>query len=218
MKHKKNNSINILIKNLFIIGFCALCFQNVSAQFTITDDFRNQGSPDVVIGDNAYFTSGIADPVGAGWLRLTEASGNQKGFAFVDRSFPSTLGVIADFEYIMWRNNSDGTYRGADGIGVFLFDGTINENNFALGGYGGSLGYAPNTASGTNEGLTGGYIGIGLDAYGNFGNDNEGRNGRFANPSSGRVPNAIALRGTTTNNPNTTNQFLNFLQKGSNRN
>src|SRR5690606_41554325 len=68
--------------------------------------------------------------------------------------------LLIDFEYKMWRSHSDGAYNGADGLSVFLFDAT---EDFRLGGYGGSLGYAPNTAGGVPEGLAGGYVGVGLD-------------------------------------------------------
>ena len=195
-------------KYLFLIGFF-LAFigsKNASAQFTITENFKGSGSPQVIIGGpggtsgTAVLTSGGADPVGAGWLRLTNSSGNQRGFAYVDKSFPSTLGVLIDFEFKMWRNTSNTVsgYNGGDGIGIFLFDAT---QPFRLGGYGGSLGYAPNSAASTLDGLGGGYIGIGLDAFGNYGNSTEGRNGGFP---LGETPNAVVLRGITTTNRTTT--------------
>ncbi len=180
----------------------ALSTTGAFAQFAVSEDFRGSGNPDIIIGDNAILTSGNGDPVNGGWLRLTNASGNRKGYAFVDKSFPSTLGVLVDFEYKTWRSTSDG-YDGADGIGVFLFDGAYDQSNFGLGGYGGSLGYAPNTVAGTTTGLRGGYVGIGLDEYGNFSNNTEGRNG-----GSGLRPNSVVLRGPTTANAGTTNQYL----------
>ncbi|PKD20023.1 hypothetical protein APR41_15235 [Salegentibacter salinarum] len=151
------------------------------------------------MGDQAYLTSGVVDPINAGWLRLTEDTGNQKGYAYVNRSFPSTLGVIVDFEYKMWREN--GIDPGADGVGVFLFDANYGPGNFELGAYGGSLGYA--NGNDADYGVTGGYIGIGLDSYGNFANPTEGRNG-----GPGEKPNALVLRGPTTNNTITTNEYL----------
>jgi len=178
------------------------------AQFTIIDDLRGNNYPDIIVGGpggtqgTAYFTSGIDDPVGSGWLRLTRDATNQRGFAYIDRSFPSGMGVLVDFEYKMWRSNSDGSYYGADGLSVFLFDAAVD---FRLGGYGGSLGYAPNTVGGVQQGLAGGYIGVGLDAYGNFSNPTEGRVGQAGGAEQ---PNAVVLRGPTTNNQNTTNRFL----------
>lgn len=173
------------------------------AQFAVSEDFRGAGNPDIIIGDNAILTSGNGDPVNGGWLRLTNAAINRKGYAFVDKAFPSTLGVLVDFEYKTWRATSDGAYNGADGIGVFLFDGVYDQTTFALGGYGGSLGYAPNTNAGTSTGLKGGYVGIGLDEYGNFSNANEGRIG-----GPGARPNSVVLRGPTTASASTTNAYL----------
>lgn len=188
--------------------FISLAIQPLSAQFTITEDFRGGGSPDIIIGDDAYLTSGIDDPVGAGWLRLTKAIGNQKGYAYVNKSFPSTLGVLIDFEYTMWRDVADNTYDGADGFSIFLFDAAYGPGNFALGAYGGSLGYANSTATTPESpGLTGGYLGIGFDAYGNFVNASEGKNGGSTSES----PNSIALRGPTTSTDpadTNTNKYL----------
>ncbi|SFW59901.1 hypothetical protein SAMN02927921_02631 [Sinomicrobium oceani] len=182
--------------------------QQATAQFTITNDFKGNGSPDIIIGNNAYLTSGVDDPVNAGWLRLTKAQGNQKGYAYINKSFPSTLGVLVDFEYTMWRTMTNAPYYGADGFSIFLFDASYGPGNFALGAYGGSLGYANSTASSpATAGLTGGYIGIGFDAYGNFVRSSEGKNGGSSNVS----PNSIALRGKTTStsaSDTNTNKYL----------
>jgi len=170
-----------------------------NAQFTFKNDFKNNTAPDVVIsgtgGANgtAYLTSGIDDPPGAGWLRLTKATTNQGGYAYIAQSFPSTLGIVMDFEYKMWRNVSD-FYNGADGIGVFLFDAAdVQANGFRLGAYGGALGYTSNTDEGITYGLRGGYIGIGFDALGNYANTIYGPK----NGGPGLRPNAVSLRGPT---------------------
>ncbi|WP_461533069.1 Ig-like domain-containing protein [Sinomicrobium sp.] len=194
-----------LIVTSAILLFSAL---NASAQFTITNDFRGNGSPDIIIGDNAYLTSGVDDPVNAGWLRLTKATTNQKGYAYINKSFPSTLGVLVDFEYTMWRDQNDNTYNGADGFSIFLFDAAYGPGNFALGAYGGSLGYANSTNPNPDvPGLTGGYVGVGFDAYGNFVARSENKNGGSPDVS----PNSIVLRGPTTSpNPRdlNTNRYL----------
>lgn len=192
--------------------FVILTIQPLSAQFTITEDFRGSGSPDIIIGDDAYLTSGIDDPVGSGWLRLTPTplvpSNNtpKRGYAYINKSFPSSLGLLVDFEYTMWRerNGHSGLDQGGDGIGVFLFDASYGLGNFELGGYGGALGYASSGEYNT-LGVTGGYVGVGLDAYGNFLNGNhDGKNGG----ANGERPNSIALRGPTTENAGTTTKYL----------
>ncbi len=76
---------------------------------------------------------------------------------------------------------------------MFLFDAT---QTFSIGAFGGSLGYANRVSGSTTEtGLSGGYIGIGLDEYGNFVRNSEGKNGGTAD----LAPNSIALRGPQKN-------------------
>lgn len=192
-----------IIKLLFFLAFLSCSFQ-VMAQFTVTEDFRGSAGPDIIVGDDAKLTSGEEDPVGAGWLRLTSDAKNQKGYAYINKSFPSTQGILIDFEYTMWRNE-EFTYNGADGISVFLFDADYGPGNFDLGAYGGSLGYANSEdVNPENLGLTGGYIGIGLDAFGNFTHESEEKNGGSTSES----PNSVTLRGATTGSMSTTNPYL----------
>lgn len=182
-----------------IVGsYCSLY-----GQFTITNSLTTRDTAGLKIGDNAYLTAARgADPNGSGYLRLTEASTNQKGYMYVMQGFPTTVGVIADFEYKSWRNVNDG-YYGADGLCVYLFDALVSEANFKLGGYGGSLGYATYSNPAGTTGLSGGYIGLGLDAYGNYANNLENRNGSASPLVNGMLPNAFVLRGPTNSTPST---------------
>lgn len=194
----------ILFAFLFVIGL-----QNINAQFTITNTLTTSDATGLKIGDDAYLTAAKGvDPNGQGYLRLTEALTNRKGYLYVQQNFPTSLGVIADFEYKTWRNIADNNYNGADGFSVFLFDGSTTDGSFKLGGYGGSLGYAPNSGT-IKTGLSGGYIGIGFDEYGNFSNPTEGRIG-----GTGFHPNAVVLRGPTTAIPTTTNTYLTSVNLG----
>ena len=199
-----HNSFRIVFLLLTVVFFSV---NKAYAQFAISEDFRGSGNPNIIIGGpggsagTAYLTSGVDDPVNQGWLRLTTSDANQRGYAYINNSFPSTEGVLVDFEYKMWRDVND-NYRGADGLGVYLFDASVP---FQIGGLGGSLGYAPNGGNG----LAGGYVGVGFDAYGNFSNPTEGRVG-----GPGEVPNAVVLRGPTTNNASTTNRYLNHVELG----
>ena len=195
-----------MMKNIFTT-FCAiLLFSSslVMGQFTITNTFKTNDATGLKIGDAAFLTAanGI-DPNGSGWLRLTSATANQKGYLYVKQTFPTNLGVIADFEYTTWRSTNDG-YSGADGFTVFLFDGAVTEGNFKLGGYGGSLGYATYSNPANTTGLSGGYIGLGMDEYGNFARAAENRNGG----TNTLVPNAIVLRGPTSPTYNLSNPYL----------
>lgn len=199
-------------------------YQLSIAQFTFTNNLRGRITPDMVVGGGggtqgvAYLTSGNPDPVGAGWLRLNNSSTNQRGYFYIDKSFPSTLGVLIDFEYKMWRNaaNTNSNYHGGDGFSVFLFNAAVP---FQIGGYGGSLGYARLVDAQNvvvSEGLAGGYIGIGFDAYGNFGSNSEGKVGRIPMDANGDalVPNAVVLRGATTSTPATSNMYLAGVKVG----
>ncbi|WGQ08607.1 hypothetical protein QG516_18935 [Pedobacter gandavensis] len=158
---------------------CLLCLvvfgQQANAQFTITENFKGNSTGNITIGGNAKLTSGKEDPVGSGWLRLTPDSTNKIGYGYVNQSFPSTLGVLVDFEYTDWRRTVV-NLGAADGFSVFLYDATKANS---IGGRGGSLGYAPIATGGANDhvGVVGGYVGIGLDEFGNFSNPGEGRTG-----------------------------------------
>lgn len=197
-------------RDIFIL-LMTLVFSCTDAQFTITNPLKTRDVSGLRIGDNAKLTaaSGI-DPNGEGWLRLTEATGNQKGFMYVLQQFPTGLGVIADFEYLAWRNIDDITYAGADGFSVFLFDASVTDQNFKLGGYGGSLGYATYSNPANTTGLSGGYLGIGFDEYGNYSRAAEQRNGGTA----GLNPNSIVLRGPTNSTFTNSNVYLTKLDLG----
>jgi uncharacterized repeat protein (TIGR01451 family) len=193
----KSSQRSVLIKRtLLLVGSFFLAF-HVMAQFTITENFRGSSvGSNIKLGgngsgeSNAYLTSGnnygSGDPVNQGWLRLTEAQKGRAGYAYIDKSFPSTLGVVIEFEYKSWRNQAD-SYNGADGICVFLTDASVP---FQIGGWGGSLGYANLNAP--SNGMPGAYLGIGIDEFGNFANNTEQRNGGV----NGLLPNSITLRGS----------------------
>lgn len=204
-----NNQKKVHFLNYVLLISILLCSKSSFAQFTITDNFRGSKSPDVIIGDDAYFTSGNGDPVGAGWLRLTTDDQDKKGYAYINKTFPSTLGVLIEFEYKMWRtkNGRGGLNQGGDGFSVFLFDGNTSSADFSLGGYGGSLGYTRNMDNTPNvPGLKNGYLGIGFDAFGNFVSKNSPV--KFTG-STLEIPNSIVIRGkTTAANDATSNIFL----------
>ena len=151
------------------------------AQFKIGEDFTKSTTTknNVVFLKNkdgvvtSYLTAakGI-DTDNNGWLRLTEDQGGQSGGVIFDEDFPADKGVVLDFEYKTWRHNEGSdeapfgfSQRGGDGFTVFLIDGKTKANEVRLGGTGHHLGYG-----GENEQLpvTGAYLGLGLDEYGNY--------------------------------------------------
>ncbi|MDB5119520.1 MAG: hypothetical protein JWN56_738 [Sphingobacteriales bacterium] len=173
-----------LLLSIFI--FIALfSFEKVNAQFPYFESFKNKTAPGVTFGGDpvAYLTANSIDPDGDGYLRLTSNDLFQKGYIYSDRIFPSTFGLKVDFEYFTYGGN------GADGITFFLFDAAAEP---AIGSFGGSLGYAQfsNNAVATTPGVSKGYLGIGLDEYGNFSNPSEGRQG-----GPGFKPGSVTIRG-----------------------
>ena len=129
--------------------------------------------------------NGTIDPSGSGWLRLTNNTGNQTGFAYNNTVFDLSAGALIQFDYASWGGN------GADGYSVFLFD--ANVPTFNVGAFGGSLGYAqkaPPAVTTAVPGVSGGYVGIGVDEFGNFANPTEGR---YLGP--GASPSTVTIRG-----------------------
>ncbi|MCP2731265.1 hypothetical protein NJ959_22840, partial [Symplocastrum sp. BBK-W-15] len=117
------------------------------------------------------------EPVPQGALRLTSNAKNQSAFVFYNFPIPATNGLVIEFNYFSYGGT------GADGLTFFLFDGdTVNPDP---GAFGGSLGYAQRIDNLGNPvpGLKAGYLGVGLDEFGNFANDGETR-GTGCNPSS----------------------------------
>ena len=123
----------------------------------------------------------LPDPVGFGALRFTNGQPggyNQAGGIISNFTFPTGAGLQVTFKTVTYRGNSGGSGGdGADGIGFFLMNGSYPP--YDTGAFGGSLGY---TCSNTNndsktradgtvrgyDGLAGGYLGLGIDEYGNF--------------------------------------------------
>jgi uncharacterized repeat protein (TIGR01451 family) len=105
--------------------------------------------------------SGLIDSQGSGKLRLTSSTINQVGGVFGQNSFPTSNGLDVTFKSYQWGGNS------ADGI-AFMLAAVDPANPVApttMGPSGGSLGYS---RAGSVKGLTNGYLGIGLDVFGNF--------------------------------------------------
>jgi type IV pilus assembly protein PilY1 len=154
-------------------------------------------------------TSGrLPDAVGSGALRLTNGavdsgSGgtNQTGAVVSQFTFPNTEGLQVTWTSVSYGgNNYNGT--GADGISFFLADaGVVNTANpngtnaATVGALGGSLGYSCSNGNGTYDGVVFGYLGVGIDEFGNFANPGDntdtgpGSNGTATGPNflAGRI-------------------------------
>ena len=127
-----------------------------------------------------------------GTLRLTSATNNQDGGVSYAGAVPSSQGLDIHFDTYQYGGT------GADGI-LFYLAGTnplAPAPPSTLGPPGGHLGYSGGTAAPTGNGLAGGYLGIGFDAYGNYVNPSFDGSG-CTDPSwaTGRSANQVSVRG-----------------------
>jgi len=160
-----------------------------------TDDFNR-----ATLGDDWAVTSRGTTPftpaIVSNRMRMTSANGNQATGATLQRLVPADGNLVTlEFQQYAWGGN------GADGMVFVLSDAAVTPQP---GGYGGSLGYA--NRSGV-PGFVGGWIGVGIDEFGNYSNAGEGRSGlppgwttpNGITPSSGTRQDAVVVRGSMPN-------------------
>jgi len=158
-------------------------------------------------------TGVLPDSAGNGALRFTNGytagrggfngGYNQAGGVISNFTYPTGQGLQVTFTSVTYRGNSGGAGQdGADGISFFLMDGTYPP--YDLGAFGGSLGYTcsnanndpkvhPDLTPRQYDGLAGGYIGLGIDEFGNFLNQGDNSAAGY-----GYQPGRIGLRGAGT--------------------
>src|SRR3984885_5466715 len=128
------------------------------------------------------------DAQGSGKLRLTANSQTQEGGVFASTSIPTSQGLDVTFNSYQYGGSS------ADGVAFVL--AAVNpadpQTPSAIGQSGGALGYsAKASAAPALPGLSYGYLGIGMDTYGNFSNKYEGTGctdpANIAGPMAGQV-------------------------------
>jgi type IV pilus assembly protein PilY1 len=179
---------------------------------------NKEGSSPTFLGGNGPVppatTFTFPDPLNGGALRFTNV-GNENGAILSAFNYPlSTQGLQVSFTTVTYDGDSGGSGgKGADGISFFLQDASFPAD---VGAFGGSLAY---TCSNSNndgtinpltglargfDGLQGGYIGLGIDEYGNFLNgvtNTLGETGTSASGDNtatggGYQPGRIGLRGS----------------------
>lgn len=160
--------------------------QNEQQGYACFEDDFNRSS----LGQNwiPYTSTGSFTPsLISNRLRLTEDRNNQATAVTYQRIFPAAGNLVTvEFDYYAWANL---TGNGADGVSVIFSDAEIIPRT---GGFGGSLGYAPTTSSNPiKPGFAGGWLGVGLDEWGNYSNPTEGRIG-----GPGFRRQAVAIRGS----------------------
>jgi uncharacterized repeat protein (TIGR01451 family) len=122
-----------------------------------------------------------------GWLQLTDGANYRVGGIVYNRQLPGNGGLQVEFKQYQYGGN------GADGIGFFLVDGSYDLTK--AGATGGSLGYAQRNLE---PGVDGGYLGVGLDAYGNFANDAEQRGNECPDGQKSPVTSELPVTDTVT--------------------
>ncbi|WP_162616473.1 DUF7507 domain-containing protein [Xylanimonas allomyrinae] len=198
------------------IGLGSACLTGAEANSSAPDGASNLSDcDDYQVGPVPSQGSGASL---AGWLQLTDASGgnmnndnngagasaSRAGGVLFNQALPASAGLHVEFDQAQYGgfvNSTQGAPEeehrnwGADGISFFLTNG-----NFTLsqtGAPGGSLGYSQ---SQSRPGVAGAFLGIGLDAWGNFSRNYTGQGAgcedRDLSPgNAGRLQDSIAVRG-----------------------
>ncbi|MGY6039208.1 DUF6701 domain-containing protein [Aeromonas sp. AE23HZ002T15] len=164
-------------RSLFMTGSTAIndkappvplaCFNDDFSSSTLSNSW-------VVASSSGTFTPSIVN----GRLGMTQASTRQSTSATYQRLFPAANNLVTiEFDHYAYGGN------GADGMAVVLSDAKITPQP---GAFGGPLGYGFKT--GVN-GFAGGWLGVGIDEYGNF-------SGEGGSINKGRRQQAVAVRGS----------------------
>lgn len=191
-------------------GLVPACTTVLSSYYAL----QTNADPSLVGGYSGYLGSSTAplsrpaqvpDPTGNGALRFTNGypyGHNESGAIISKDTFDTGDGVQITFKTVTYRGDSGGTGKdGADGISFFLMDGSQSPN---IGAFGGSLGYTCSNSNNPHDGLVGGYLGLGIDEYGNFLNGTSLMSGYTGSNSAtgdnsalgyGYKPGRIGLRG-----------------------
>ncbi|MHC0442842.1 hypothetical protein [Flavobacterium sp. 3-210] len=168
---KKNYIFSRKMQSAVLLLFIFLVInQRLSAQlyggFPYHQSFTSGIKPsEVALPSGPVANSAIFTSTG---LQLTPAENFKFGAVFINNKiFNSAVGIKISFNYAIY----DGT--GADGLSVFLFDAAVNP--VISGSFGGALGYSFRRtnnlfAGNRKEGLSGAYLAIALDVFGNFKN------------------------------------------------
>lgn len=143
------------------------CFNDDFSQSALSNDW-------VVSRSSGRFTPSIQ----GGRLRLTEAQSNQSTASTYQRLFPAADNLVEiQFDHYAYGGN------GADGIALVLSDASITPQP---GAFGGPLGYGYKPGI---SGFAGGWLGVGIDEFGNF----SGEGGSY---NIGQRRQSVAVRGS----------------------
>jgi len=143
-----------------------------------SDDFQSQPLDEQwrVFSSSGNFTPSITN----NRMRLTQALQNQATASTFQRIFPAAGNrVEVEFDYFAYGGN------GADGVAIVFSDASVTPQ---VGAFGGPLGFGYKVNE-QKPGFAGGWLGIGLDEYGNYSIEGGGN-------GPGRRRQAVVLRGS----------------------
>lgn len=146
----KNVTLQSNSKVIYDAGAPVLqCFNDDFSQSALSSDW-------VVSRSSGSFTPSIV----GGRMRLTQASQKQSTASTYQRLFPAAENLVEiQFDHYAYGG---ATNNGADGIAVVLSDAAITPQP---GAFGGPLGYGFKPGI---SGFAGGWLGVGIDEFGNF--------------------------------------------------
>lgn len=164
-------------RSLFMTGSTAIndkappvplaCFSDDFSASTLSNNW-------VVARSSGNFTPAIVN----GRLGMTQASTRQSTSATYQRLFPATNNLVT-IEFDQYAHGGNG----ADGMAVVLSDAKVTPQP---GAFGGPLGYGFKPEV---NGFAGGWLGVGIDEYGNF----SGEGGAI---NKGRRKQSVVVRGS----------------------
>ncbi|OBR44650.1 MSHA biogenesis protein MshQ [Aeromonas hydrophila] len=167
----------ITSRSLFMTGSTAINDKAPPVPLAcFSDDFSASSLSNswVVARSSGNFTPAIVN----GRLGMTQASTKQSTSATYQRLFPAANNLVT-IEFDQYAHSGNG----ADGMAVVLSDARVTPQP---GAFGGPLGYGFKT--GVN-GFAGGWLGVGIDEYGNF-------SGEGGTINKGRRQQSVAVRGS----------------------
>ncbi|KGK22300.1 hypothetical protein DC58_11465 [Vibrio navarrensis] len=178
-----NSSVNVdlnAVEQADLIGMCQASGPTLQC---FSDDFQSQLLDQQwrVFSSSGTFTPSTVIVNGNNSrLRLTEAAQNQATASTFQRIFPAANNrVEVEFDYFAYGGN------GADGVAIVFSDASVTPQ---VGAFGGPLGYGYKVNE-QKPGFAGGWLGIGLDEYGNYSIEGGGN-------GPGRRKQSVALRGS----------------------
>lgn len=186
----------ISAKNVNLKGNSKVIYDDGQPNLECFNDDFSKGS----LGDNwvvAQRNNSEMPSIQNGRLRMTRNIGNQATSATFQRLFPAASNLVTiTFNHYAYNGS------GADGIAVVLSDAKVTPQP---GAFGGPLGYGFKPGI---SGFDGGWLGVGIDEYGNFsgegGTINVGQR-RQSVAVRGSGPQYNYLKGTCKNGTNNVN-------------